>query len=207
MAGPGLDCAWEPTRLATPRPSVRDRDHLATFLGPHFPRRSSNSVYLMAADHLVQKAPDSPEAWYKVGDLLYHFGPFIGVPNALERARVAFARSLALDSSFAPALEHGPQLAFELNDTVGMRRATALILRVDSVSPMAIYHRWFASAAVGDSVRAHVALQDEGASAVAQPISGTALAFGLDIRGAGEVIERRRREAVTGEARRGSDEA
>jgi serine/threonine protein kinase/tetratricopeptide (TPR) repeat protein len=200
---PGSLLAWR----HRDRLSVRDRDYLATFLGPNFPRRSSASDYLMAADHLAQNTPDSPEAWYKVGDMLYHLGPFIGVPNALERARAAFARSFALDSSFAPALEHGPQLAFELTDTAGMRRAVALILRVDSVSPMATYHRWFAAAAMGDSIGAHAALQHEGVSERAADISVTALTFGLDVRGAGEAIGRWRREAVTGEARRASDAA
>ena len=201
--GPGSLLAWR----HRDRLSALDRDHLTTFVGPNFPRRNSLSEYLAAADHLAQEAPDSPEAWYKVGDILYHYGPFIGVPNALERARAAFARSLALDSSFAPALEHGPQLAFELDDTVGMRRATALILRVDSVSPMATYHRWFAAAVVGDSVRAHAVLQNEGLDERALSVSGTTLSFGVDIRGAGALLERWRREAVTGEARKASDAA
>jgi hypothetical protein len=88
-----------------------------------------------------------------------------------------------------------------------MRRAAALILRVDSVSSMATYHRWFAAAAMGDSIGAHAALQHEGVSERAADISVTALTFGLDVRGAGEAIGRWRREAVTGEARRASDAA
>jgi serine/threonine-protein kinase len=200
---PGSLLAWQ----HRDRLSVRDRDHLTAFLGPNFPRPSSMSEHLAAADRLTQEAPDSPEAWYKVGDILYHFGPFMGVPNALERARAAFARSLALDSSFAPALEHGPQLAFELDDTLGMRRATALILQVDSASPMAAYHTWFAAAAIGDSTQARAALQNGGFGERALWVSETALNCGVDIRGAGELIERWRREAVTGEERNASNTA
>ena len=42
------------------------------------------------------------------------------------------ARSLELDSSFAPALEHGTSLALALGDTAGARKALALIMRVDA---------------------------------------------------------------------------
>jgi eukaryotic-like serine/threonine-protein kinase len=211
-AGEWLDRGWfVPSSLLAwryrDRLSVRDRDHLTTFLGPNFPRRSSLKEHLAAADRLTQEAPDSPEAWYKVGDILYHFGPALGIPDALERSRVAFARSLALDSSFAPALEHGPQLAFELNDTMGMRRAAALVLRLDSVSPRATYHRWYTAVATGDSVRAHAVLRAERSDEKVFPVavSATALSQGLDMQGAGELIARWRREAVTGVTRRAGD--
>jgi serine/threonine-protein kinase len=212
QAGEWLDRGWiVPASVLAwqhrDRLSPRDRDQLAALVGPNFPQRSSLAEYLAAADHLTKGAPDSPEAWYKVGDLLYHYGTFIGIPDALERSRAAFARSLALDSSFAPALEHGPQLAFELGDSAGMRRATAQILRLDSITPLAAYQVWYMATVTGDTSRARAALEDDGLSRRASIVSTTALTQGIDLRGAGAAIERWQRAAVTQEERRASDVA
>ena len=70
----------------------------------------------------MELAPDSPDAWYNLADVLFHFGALVSVPEALPRAVAAFARSLALDSSYAPTLQHLTEVAALLDDTAGVLR-------------------------------------------------------------------------------------
>ena len=63
---------------------------------------------------LVQKIPDSPEAWYGLGDKYYHDGALHGVTDADERALAAFRRALALDTRHArpvPMRSRSPHFA------------------------------------------------------------------------------------------------
>lgn len=57
--------------------------------------------------------PDDPEVWFALGEARYHFGfgPGVGVPE--RETLSAFQRAIALDSAFAPAYLHAPEL--ELN--------------------------------------------------------------------------------------------
>jgi eukaryotic-like serine/threonine-protein kinase len=192
---PGSQVAWrERQRL----PSV-ERLRLETHIGPHYPSFSTVREYIGAAERFAAAAPDRPEAWYKLGDLLYHEGPLVGIADAHPRARRAFARALAIDPTFAPALEHAPQLAFELADTAGVKNALRDFLRVDSTSPMASYHRWYVAAGVGDSATARAALGDPRLRAYW--FSSTAISQGIGTRETGELARRAMGEAVTAEER------
>jgi eukaryotic-like serine/threonine-protein kinase len=192
---PGSQLAWrERQRL----PSV-ERLRLETHIGPRYPSFSTQRDFIGAAERFAAAAPDRPEAWYKLGDLLYHFGPLVGIADAHPRARRAFARALAIDPSFAPALEHAPQLALELGDTAGVKNALRDFLRVDSTSPLASYQRWFVAAVVGDSAAARAALGD--ARLRAFWISMSAISQGIGAREAGELARRAMGEAVTAEER------
>jgi serine/threonine-protein kinase len=57
-------------------------------------------------EHIVQIAPDQPESWFWLGDLLYHWGPSLGIVDASERARSAFEHALELDPGFIAPLTH-----------------------------------------------------------------------------------------------------
>jgi len=62
----------------------------------------------------VKRYPDDPQIWNNLGEVREHagWGPHVGVPR---RVRLdAFARAIALDSSFAPAYVHAISLAFEV---------------------------------------------------------------------------------------------
>jgi tetratricopeptide (TPR) repeat protein len=83
-------------------------------------------------DSLVRAAPHSAETWASVADWLYHWGRSVGMVDADTRAREAFDRSLELDSSFAPVLEHLPLFYWQVGDTAATRRAVELNAILDT---------------------------------------------------------------------------
>ncbi len=134
------------------RLSRRDRARLETILGPRHPAPSSAGDYVKAAERGVELAPDSPDAWYFLGDNLFHYGTLTGLGNTYVRAAAAFDRSLALDSTYMPTIQHLSEIAAGLGDTVGVRRGLELLQRFDSVSPIALARRWHVAAVLGDTV-------------------------------------------------------
>jgi len=62
----------------------------------------------------VKRYPDDPQIWNNLGEVREHagLGPHVGVPKRLRLA--AFARAIALDSSFASSYVHAISLAFEV---------------------------------------------------------------------------------------------
>src|SRR5262249_28843484 len=88
--------------------SPRDRALLEVLLGAHFPRPQSVGERGAASERYRDLAPDSPDAWYQVGDWNYHFGAGSGIADATRRSVNAFEKALDLDSTFTPALEHLP---------------------------------------------------------------------------------------------------
>jgi serine/threonine-protein kinase len=143
------------------RLSRRDLARLVAFLGPRHPAGSSVSEQIAAAERLVELAPDSPDAWYKLGDQLFHLGAVGGMRDAYARASAAFERSLALDSSYAPTIQHLSEIAAGLADTAGVRRGLEVLLRIDSVSPNAVARRWHVAALLGDTAGIRSALASD----------------------------------------------
>ena len=88
--------------------SERDRLFALAFFGPDPALGSPQPapVYLRRWEDLVEKYPDWTEAWYQVGDRYYHFGGLSGLADSEERARSAFRRALAQDSTFSAPLHH-----------------------------------------------------------------------------------------------------
>jgi serine/threonine-protein kinase len=56
------------------------------------------------AETLTDRYPDDPEAWFQLGELTEHFGPFAG--RRAGEVVASFGRAIALDSAFAPAYIH-----------------------------------------------------------------------------------------------------
>jgi tetratricopeptide (TPR) repeat protein len=142
----GVQLAW----AYRSRLSGRDRAILLGLAGPRFPAPPSERDLLGAWQAAVSAAPDQPEIWYELGDELYHAGALLGVDSASSRSTAAFARALALDSSFAAPLAHLVDLAAERADTAAVRQLGALYLVVDSVGEVADYVRWRVAIAVND---------------------------------------------------------
>ncbi len=143
----GLGVAWaHRTRL-----SARDRAILTGYVGPRYPIPAARRELLAAWERAVKLAPDQPEVWYELGDLLYHFGGVLGEPGAASRATQAFKRAVALDSTYAAPLSHLVDIAARTGDTTALRRLGALWLAADSMSEVADFTRWRIAATVGEA--------------------------------------------------------
>jgi tetratricopeptide (TPR) repeat protein len=189
--GPGSILAWKYRDKLPPA----DRALLEVFLGSRWPAPRQWRDGIAAAERFVQVAPDNAEAWSELGDNLYHWGALVGLPDAHQRAAQAYARSLALDSSYAPALEHGSSLAMALGDTAGARKALAVMTRIDSVSSTVMSERWQFAAAVGDSAARREVLRSD--SLFGQYMMAIGVSYGLPLQDVDEVLRRTRARAVT----------
>jgi tetratricopeptide (TPR) repeat protein len=143
----GISLAWPARERLTPR----DRLFLIAAAGPRFPDASSVDERLRAWDKLVRAAPDQPEAHHELGDLLFHFGPAIGLERAHQRAGQEFARALELDSSFAPPLSHLIDLAAHVHDTAALRRFGKTYLARRPPPDDAEYVRWRVATGLSDT--------------------------------------------------------
>ncbi len=189
--GPGSVLAW---RHRDKLPPV-DRALLDVYLGGRWPAPPLAGDMVTLAERFVQVAPDNPEAWYELGDGLYHYGPLIGIADAHQRASQAFLRALALDSTFAPALEHGSSVALSLGDTVGARTALDRMLRIDSTSGRVASAQWQLAMAVGDTALRARALGNE--KLVAPIVLSMGLSAGLPLHDLDLVLRRSRAKAAT----------
>ncbi|MDP1891772.1 MAG: winged helix-turn-helix domain-containing protein [Gemmatimonadaceae bacterium] len=88
--------------------SPRDRAFASAFFGPDpalGPPRPA-PVHLAAWEDVVERWPDWPDAWYQLGDRYFHYGGVSGLPDAGDRARLAFRRALQPDPRFVAPLHH-----------------------------------------------------------------------------------------------------
>jgi len=147
MRQTGLRLAW----AGRDRLAPRDRALLDATAGPHYPAASSYLEILKAKDRYVSLAPDRADAWFELGDGLFHMGAVVGYPDAEARAADAFERALALDSTYAPAAEHLLLIEAHRGDTGAVRRLGAHFLSIDPASENADGVRWRMAVALGDS--------------------------------------------------------
>ena len=144
----GLTAAWrERARLSAP-----DRAALEAAGGPRFPAFPTMAELYAAKQRYARVAPERPDALFEAGDAMFHFGTLVGEPDAHARAAAAFARVVALDPSFQPALEHLVMVAARAGDTTAVRRYGAQFLAADSSAEGADAVRWRIATAVGDTV-------------------------------------------------------
>jgi hypothetical protein len=187
------------------RLSARDLARLTVDLGPRYPAPSGARDVVENAERLVELAPDSPDAWYKLADGLFHFGALASVPEALPRAVAAFARSLALDSSYAPTLQHLTEVAAFFDDTAGVLRGRALLRQIDTVSSFTIARLWHPAAWLGDTAEGRRLLASDSALG---PLPTSLLVYALDgavppdTGGVGDLYRRAYAQAATAEERK-----
>ena len=186
------------------RLSRRDLARLETILGPRYPAPSSMGDYIKAAERFAQLAPDSPDAWYKLGDYLFHNGALAGLTDTYRRASAAFNRSLSLDSTYAPTVQHLSEIAAGLNDSAGVRRGLALLNRFDSLSPIAQARRWHVAAFLGDTAEMRKALASDSILDVGPwYVAFYSLDMPLDLRGTEAIYPRALAHSAGAEDRAG----
>jgi len=145
------DRGWAIAWAHRDRLSPRDLAELTAYVGPRYPAPSSELELLAARQRALDASPDRPEAWYEVGDELFHFGSLLGQESPHERARAYFRRALELDSTLVVAFIHLPELAAAAGDSAEARRLADLYLRRDSTGETADFVRWVALFAADDS--------------------------------------------------------
>lgn len=133
------------------RLSPRDQAFLRAIAGPGYPQRSSQAEHLRAWEQAVELAPDRPEGWNELGDLYFHAGSLLGIPDARKRAAIAFQRALDLDSSFSAPLQHMLDLAVFGGDSASARRFATLYLARNPRGDAAEAVRWRMASALGDT--------------------------------------------------------
>ena len=121
-------------------------------LGPRYPAPKTYAEWFATAERLTTLAPENPEGWFELGDVLFHGGGVLGIPDADQRAIRAFSHVLALDSAFTLPFVHLASLYSELGDTAGAQRLFAMRARVDSLAQSGFAMRF--AILVGDSAAA-----------------------------------------------------
>jgi serine/threonine-protein kinase len=108
---------------------VRERDMLA--LDSYFDQgRAVESLDL--AQRLTSRYPTDPEAWYKLGEVYFHFDFALGTP--LREWEEPFERAVALDSAFLGPMMHLMDVTQRLGDFDGFARYADLYFQHDSTS-------------------------------------------------------------------------
>ena len=146
----GTRIAWRERERLSPR----DRALLTAVVGPRYPAESSTRELYDARIRYLGMAGDRAEAWYLVGDYLYHYGLVLSVENAQQRALDHFKRAADLDSTYMVALLHAPSLAASLGDTAFVRRSVRLRLAADTSRSWLLPLQWATAVHAGDSAAA-----------------------------------------------------
>jgi DNA-binding SARP family transcriptional activator len=143
----GLAAAW----AARAELTLRDSVYLDAMAGPRYPAESTPDERLRAWEHAALVMPDRADVWHELGERLFFDGALLGVGDWVGRATAAFRRASELDRGFASPVRHLVQLAAAAGDSIGVRRAAAAFLQVDSAGDMTPFVRWRVASARGDS--------------------------------------------------------
>ena len=145
LPGDWIGRAWRHRDRLTGADSVL----LIAVADPTYPERLPIRQRFATLDELAIRA-NSAEVWFYVGDMLLHNGAMAVQSDIFPRALKAFQRAEALDSTFAPALEHQAGLFLTLNDTAAAVAAYGRQKRVDPDGDFLLMSRmWLARAARG----------------------------------------------------------
>ena len=183
----GLRLAW----AGRDRLGSRDRVWLEAMAGPEWPASPTLAELHAAKTRFISAAPDRAEAWFELGDWLLHTGEAIGIADAHAKAASALERTLALDSSFAPAAEHLLLIEASRGDTAAVRRLAALYHSIDSAGENRDGVRWRAAVALGDTAALDDLLRrrDELTPTATHTIAQVALTEAIDLDRATAVLE------------------
>ncbi|MGQ0642138.1 MAG: protein kinase domain-containing protein [Gemmatimonadaceae bacterium] len=128
----------------------RDQLLFEAYVLPNTATAHSAGEQLEGWRRAAEAAPDSPEAQYEYADRLYHSGIQLGILDAQVRAESAFARAVALDSTFAPPLAHLVEIAARSGDRGNTRRLATLYRTYAPAADAGDYVRWRVALALGE---------------------------------------------------------
>ena len=94
------------------------------------------------AEHAVQVIPESADAWYNLGDVLFHFGRLADIPEPEVRARQALEQAFQRDSLFGGPIQHLAALTWVAGDTAAQRLWTRRLIALDSAGEGVPTARW-----------------------------------------------------------------
>jgi len=194
------------------RLSARD---LAFFLampmvGPNYPEPSSYREIIAQAERAANLAPDNPEPWLMLGQLLYSYGAVSSESDRMGRAAEALDRAIALDSSFTRTVEARVYVAVQSQDAPAIARYARLLERHVASGFSDAFTLWVAARALSDSAAAarwRAPLVGQGRIDNLQVLIRIALhsaQHALPLGDARWAVSRLKREASTEDERRGA---
>ncbi|HEX5004734.1 MAG TPA: protein kinase [Gemmatimonadales bacterium] len=124
------------------RLNPQDQRFLALRIGSLYPRQTPWNVQIADAEKAAQSMPESPEAWFYLGDALFHGGRLADIPEPEARARQAFEKAFDLDSLHGGAITHLARLSFVTGDTAAQRVWARREFALDSTSENIQTTRW-----------------------------------------------------------------
>ena len=154
--GPRFARGLQLARVFSDRLPPREREMLFARIGADTLNPHSYTSTVRAWENVTAKYPDSPEAWYELGDAYFHSGEPLGMADYDERALVAWSRAIALDSTFAPPWEHQVQIHAARSDTARLHSVYRHLRAINS-DHLSGRIRWvYAVATHNDSMRARL---------------------------------------------------
>ncbi len=140
------------------RDRLSPRD-LALFLalptvGPNYPRPSTNAEIIAQAVRAAELAPDSPEHWLLLGQVVSRYGAAASRLDWGARSADALDRAITLDSSFALAIGERLATAMAIHDSNATSRFAKLFETRVATGFADDVSLWAAAVAMGDSTSA-----------------------------------------------------
>ena len=124
------------------RLNPQDQLFLSLRLGSRYPRQTPWTVRIADAEHAVQVIPESADAWFNLGDFLFHFGRLSDVPEPERRARQAFEQAFQRDSLYGAPIQHMAALTWVQGETAAQRVWTRRLIALDSAGEGVPGARW-----------------------------------------------------------------
>jgi len=124
------------------RLNPQDQVILKLRLGSRFPVSTPWDVQIADAERAVQTIPESAEAWYLLGDALFHAGRVSDLVEPEGRAKQAFEKAFKLDSLYSGPITHMARVAFTGGDTAAQRVWSRRMIALDSASEGVQLARW-----------------------------------------------------------------
>ncbi|MEZ4413144.1 MAG: protein kinase [Gemmatimonadales bacterium] len=124
------------------RLNPQDQAFLTLRLGSMYPMQTPWQVQIADAEKAAQSMPESADAWYWLGDALFHGGRLADIPDPEARARQAFEKAFDLDSLYGGPITHLARLSFVTGDTAAQRLWTRRQIALDSTAESVPAARW-----------------------------------------------------------------